>query len=231
VVVSLCGAYTPADRQAAEERFSVLAPSGAYSYEPSAYSPRLTATEKDNEQNHFIAAFPALEAGHPDRFALDVMNSIVGAGVSSRLFRRLREEEGLCYSVCSSTATHPHAGFFGVYLATGPRMEERALRLMAEVLRDFARHGPLEEETERAREQIKANVLMSFESTMWCAQHHGQSELLIGKVPAPEEVMASFDAVTSETVRALARKVLDFSALSLSAVGRVSGKDYMSLLT
>jgi predicted Zn-dependent peptidase len=87
-------------------------------------------------------------------------------------------------------------------------------------VRRFADAGPTREETERAREQVKANVLMGMESTSSRMNHLGRNELLLGAIPSPEEIMACYDAVTPESVKDLAGQLFDFSRLCFSAVGR-----------
>ena len=100
-----------------------------------------------------------------------------------------------------------------------------------EVIRELNDHGVTQEELDRAREQSKANVLMGLESTQAHMSSLGRGELLVGQVLDEEQIIAAYDAVTREDVRALAEELMDFSKASLSAVGRVGkAEEYQNLL-
>jgi predicted Zn-dependent peptidase len=174
LVVSLCGRFSERHLRDVTERFSSVVCTQNPERAPAVYTPAITLTEKPIEQNHVCLAFPSLPSGHPARFSLQVLNGITGAGISSRLFQRVREQRGLCYSIYSFAAPHRDTGLFGVYMAAGRETEQTALRLTCEVLRELAAGGPDNAELERARGQIKANVLMGLESTYSVMHHIGQ---------------------------------------------------------
>ena len=151
--------------------------------------------------------------------------------MSSRLFQQVREQKGLCYSVYSYGTCHDDAGYFGIYTALGKETERQALDTILAVIRDFNEHGVTQEELDRAREQSKANVLMGLESTQAHMSSLGRGEMLVGRVLDEEEIIAAYDAVTREDVRALAEELMDLSQASLSAVGRVGkAEEYQALL-
>ena len=132
---------------------------------PVQYCPAFTVKRKAIEQNHLQIAFPGLPLNSPDRYAMQLLSSILGGGVSSRLFQTVREKAGLCYSVYTFGAGHEDTGIFGVYAALGKETEKQALELICREVRRFVDEGASEGELSRAREQIKANVLMGMEST------------------------------------------------------------------
>ncbi|MDR0380691.1 MAG: insulinase family protein [Oscillospiraceae bacterium] len=220
IVVSMSGRFSARDRDFLLARFSALAPLPSLATEAAAFAPAFTARHKDIEQNHLCLAFPALPYNHPARYAQQVLSGILGGGMSSRLFQTVREQRGLCYSIYSFSVGHEDTGLFCLYTALGRETERAALRLVADIVRQFADEGPTRAETERAREQVKANVLMGMESTSSRMNHMGRSELLLGTIPSSEEIMARYDAVTPEIVRDLAGQLFDFSRLCFSAVGR-----------
>ena len=116
------------------------------------------------EQNHLILAYPGLSYRDDQRYALLLLNSILGGGCSSRLFQELREKRGLCYTVYSYVADHADTGLLGIYTATGSEQEAQALDAVRNIVSDLAEHGPTQEELDRAREQAQAGLLMGLES-------------------------------------------------------------------
>ena len=151
--------------------------------------------------------------------------------MSSRLFQKVREENGLCYSIYTFTAGHLDVGVAGVYVALGKSTENQAISLSRQVVEDFARNGPDNGELERTREQIKANMLMSLESTSSRMQHLGQNELMLNRVPTPDDIIRELDAVTAGGVTELAREIFDMKNASFSVVGQVDEESvYRELL-
>ncbi len=231
LVVSLCGKYAARDKETLLERFAALPPNPPLVAGPGSLEPAFVVRHKDIEQNHLCLAYPSLPIGSPERYAQQVMSNILGGGMSSRLFQRVREERGLCYSVYSFAAGHEDAGLFGIYTALGKETERAALALIRQVVQEYVQDGPTESELDRAREQVKANVLMGMESTSARMNHLGRNELLLGEVKTPEEIIAAYDAVTRETVCALAKRTFVPEKLCFSAVGRVSSASkYKDLL-
>ena len=178
-----------------------------------------------------MLAFPGLDFNAPERFALQVLSSILGGGVSSRLFQQVREQQGLCYTICSYGAGHEDTGLYCIYTALNREKEERALQTICRVVRQLQDEGPTDEELVRAREQAKANVILGLESTQARMSHAGRSLLMSGEILSAEEIIAAYDAVGREDVMALARSIFDWDRVSLSAVGQVrSAEEYRSIV-
>lgn len=231
IVVSLAGSFRNQDVEELKARFSALEPGRSPAGRPGAYRAAFTLKKKAIEQNHLTLAFPGLPYGDERRFALQLLSTTLGGGMSSRLWQEVREKRGLCYSVYSYTAGHAETGLFAIYTALGQEMEEEALRTICAAVRDYAEHGISEEELSRAREQAKANILMGLESTQARMSHMGRGELLYGRVLTPDEIIGGYDAVEREQIRALARELFDFRQVSLSAVGRVGSEEmYRAIL-
>lgn len=231
IVVSLAGSFTPGVVDELKARFSALSGPPSPAIQPAVYHSQITVRRKAIEQNHLIVAFPSLSYLDRRRYAMHLLSSILGGGVSSRLFQEMREKRGLCYTVYSYTADHEDTGLLGLYTALSPDTEREALATLCRVTADLAEHGPEGEELDRAREQTKANILMGLESTRARMSHMGNAMLLRGKVASTDDILAAYDAVTTGQVRQLAREVFDFGWASLSAVGKVSSaEDYRAVL-
>lgn len=231
IVVSLAGSFRESDVERLAEAFSSLEGGKNPPAEQAAYRPAILTTEKPIEQNHLTLAWPSLPYGSEKRYALQLLSTVLGAGMSSRLFQKVREEKGLCYSVYSYGAGHADTGLFCVYTALGKNTEAQAITTILDVVGEVARDGITREELERAREQTKANVVMGMESTQSLMNHMGRCLLLTGTIPTPDEILRRYDAVTWEEVAELARTIFDPARLSLSAVGQVRDEEgYRSLL-
>ncbi len=231
IVVSLAGSFGGAAVDELTARFAALSGTPAPAVRPVTYHPTIALRRKAAEQNHMILAFPALPATHERRYEQLLLSSVLGGGVSSRLFQEMREKQGLCYSVYSYVNDYEDVGLFGLYTALGQETEKKALDTLCRVTAQLAEHGPEPEELDRAREQAKANVLMGLESTQARMSHMGLSMLLRGRVPDEEEITAVYDAITVEQIRTLAQEFFDFSRASLAVVGRTGRQeDYRTAL-
>ena len=230
-VVSLAGSFSPALLDELRRRFAALPAGSPRPLVPAAYTPGFVVTPKPIEQNHLTLAFPGLDYNTPRRFALQLLSSILGGGVSSRLFQQVREQQGLCYSIYSYGAGHADTGLFCVYTALNRETEDKALTTIRQVVDQLRTEGPTDEELSRAREQSKANVMMSLESTQSRMSHAGRSLLFSGEILTPEQILAAYDAVTRADVVALAQDIFRWDQVSLSAVGQVRRAEaYQSLL-
>ena len=231
IVVSLAGSFGQKDVDDLKARFSAMPAGGLGKPKAAVYTPCITVKKKAIEQNHLTLAFPGLPYHDSRRFALQLLSSILGSGMSSRLWQQVREQRGLCYSIYSYGAGHADTGLYAVYTALGRETEAEAIRTIVDTVKAFRDGGVTREELDRAREQSKANVLMGLESTQARMAHLGRSELTMGEVLTPDQIIAAYDAVTADDVRALAEEMFDFSRASLSAVGRVRTADeYRELL-
>ena len=232
IVVALSGQFSASDRESLLRQFASLPATSAVVPQPARMTPSFTVRRKAIEQNHFCMAWSALPYGSPDRYTQQVLSGILGGGMSSRLMQEVRESRGLCYSIYSFATSHEDAGLFGIYTAVSRETEKTALPLISKVVSDFLRDGPSEDEVVRAREQAKANVLMSLESTSSRMTFLGRNELLLGETKSPQEVVSALNAVSRESICDLARQIFVPDSLSFSAIGRVSGApEYKNLLS
>lgn len=224
-VVSLAGSYPDSILRDLRERFGGLSAGRAPGYRPASYQNAVTLKRKATEQNHLTLAFPGLTYQSPRRFALQLLSSILGGGMSSRLFQEVREKQGLCYSVYTYGAGHEDTGIFNVYTALSRDTEGRALETIRREIEKFVHEGPTEEELSRACEQSKANVLMGLESTQARMSHMARSLLFTGEVMTTQDIIYAYDAVTRQQIQELAAEIFRFDTASISVVGKVFPKE------
>ena len=225
IVVAVAGCFEDSILEEIAARFSTLEPLPVKATVPATYHPAFTLKEKPIEQNHLILAFPSITQKDDRRYALQLLSSVLGGGMSSRLFQEIREKQGLCYSIYTYGSSYDETGIFAVYTALNREMEGDALRAILAVLRDFEENGVTQEELDRARELSKANVLMGLESNTAHMNHLARGVLQCERILTPEEIIANYDAVTREDVQALAKEVFDWSRVSFSAVGQVASEE------
>ena len=223
VVVSLAGSFDDAVLMQLQRTFEAMPVRSVPAFEPAVYRSGESFTEKQIEQNHICLGFPGVSHRDPQRFESAVFTNILGGGMSSRLFQRVREDAGLCYSIYTYQSVHADTGLFGVYTALTPANMRRAEDLIREVIDGFLQDGPTQEELDRTKGQIRSNLLMGLESTMSRMNRMGQSLLFLGEVPELEETLARYDAVTAEGVTEFARKTCDYGRLSRAVVGKAAG--------
>ena len=221
-LISVAGSFAPTDIEKIAARFEGMPAGQPPAAQPAVYAPALTLKEKDIEQNHLCIAFPGIAAGSEDRYRMQAMSNILGGGMSSRLFQRVREESGLCYSIYSFSSSYLDSGYFGVYTALGRQTEMQALSLIRQELARFVEQGPDQQEVARTVEQLKSSALMSLESMNSRMTANARNEYLYGRPLTAEDIIRGYDAVTREGVHQLAQRLLDFGQMSFSAVGQVS---------
>ncbi|PZR66613.1 MAG: hypothetical protein DLM66_12935 [Candidatus Dormiibacter spiritus] len=212
LVVGLSGSIDP-DRSARELETRLRLPAGgderASTVPAPLDSPQLLLQAKKTEQAHICLGTRATSYLDPDRYALDLLNTILGEGMSSRLFLEIREKRGLAYDVHSFTSKHRDAGYFAVYMGVDPRKAEEAVDSVLGVLRQISEQSVPPEELTKAKEYTKGRLRLGLEGTNSLASWLCQQELLMGEVKTVEEVTGRIDAVTPEDIRRVAQRVLD----------------------
>ncbi|ACX52746.1 peptidase M16 domain protein [Ammonifex degensii KC4] len=174
---------------------------------------------RSTEQVHLCLGTPGLAMGDDDIYTFQVLNTLLGGGMSSRLFQKVREEGGLVYSVYSYHSAYRDTGLFCIYAGLAAENVPRALQAIVEELKKVCRSDLSPEEVERAKNQLKGSFLLSLESVTTRMSRLGKSWLYLGRVLSPEEVAERITAVTLEQVQALARRFFHPSGLVLTTLG------------
>jgi predicted Zn-dependent peptidase len=179
---------------------------------------------KDTEQAHLVLGCPTIRRSDERRFALGVLNNVLGGGMSSRLFQQVREERGLAYSIYSYTSMFADSGLFGVYAGCAPGKVDEVLDLVRAELATVARHGITEPELARGKGMLSGSVVLDQEDTGSRMSRLGKGELLYEHPLTVDDLLARIDAVSLAQVNDLAAELLA-TPMSLAAVGPLSAPD------
>jgi len=231
-VVAAAGRIDHDDLVALAEKYLGALPEGPRSIRPVAHASsrsRVAAITKDSEQAHICYGVATMNAHHPDRFALAIMDSIVGGGMSSRLFQEIREKRGLAYAVYSFHGLYQDTGQFTVYAGTRPANTEQVIRLIQTEIERVRESGITPEELDRARESIKGHLVLGFESTRNLMSRLGKNEITGGEILSADEIMARVEGVTNDDVRRVADEVLSAEPV-LAVIGPHAADELETLL-
>lgn len=182
---------------------------------------RLKVEKRDIEQTHLCLALPGLSVFDPRCYALDIMNIILGEGMSCRLFTKVRDELGLAYSISSYAEHFSDTGAITVYAGVDASKLTLALEaIKGEVMRLRNETVP-EAELVKAKELVKGRLLLRLEDSRSVASWHGAQEIIKGAIPTVDEVVAKIEAVTASAISQLAAELIQPEYLRLAVVGPV----------
>jgi predicted Zn-dependent peptidase len=180
--------------------------------------------EDDTEQAHVVIAFPGMTRDDPDRFAMSVLDHVLGGGMSSRLFHEIREKRGLAYSVYSYRASYADAGFIGIYAGTAPKRTVEVLDVIAAELDRLRTYGLTDEELRRAKGSVRGATALSLEDSGARMSRIGRGQLLMGEITPVEDLLARTEAVESTDIHRVIERFLSGPAC-LAAVGPIQMAD------
>ncbi|HOV04002.1 MAG TPA: pitrilysin family protein [Hyphomicrobiales bacterium] len=219
MVVSAAGAVShDALLEQARGLFGDLPGAAATQPVPAAYRGGERREERDLMEAQIVLGFPGRSYHAADFYVVQVLSSVLGGGMSSRLFQEIREKRGLCYSIYSHHSSYSDAGLFMVHTATaGEDVPEMIEALVAELARAGADIG--DAEVARAKAQMRAGLMMGLESPVACAGRNARQQLVFGRAIPVAETVARIDAVTAADLRAMAAELFGAKAPTLAAVG------------
>ena len=162
-------------------------------------------------------------------YSLQVFTSVLGGGMSSRLFQEVREKRGLCYTIFSFAHSYLDSGMFGVYSGTSGKEAPEVARIIADEMGSIT-NGIDEAELKRARAQHKAGILMALESSSARCEHLARQLLIYGRPVPAAEVIAKVDAVDADAIARVAQRVVSskLSVAALGLIGKLEGYDRLS---
>ncbi len=180
--------------------------------------PHVLLRRQSTEQAHICLGVRVWSYLHPDRYAIDLLNTVLGEGMSSRLFLNIRERLGLAYDVHSFTQKHRDTGYLGLYLGVDPKNAIRALDAAISQLRRLREEDVEPEELARAKEFTKGRLRLDLETTNGVAFWLTYQQLVMGAVQTIEEEVAFVDAVTAADIRRVANDVLS-GPIQMAVIG------------
>jgi predicted Zn-dependent peptidase len=208
-----------------DREFSALRPAGPL---PGALPPQTGAPihlekKRDLEQIHLCIGVPSYPLAHEGRYAVAVLNNLLGGGMSSRLFQNVREKQGLAYAVFSELTPYSDAGILSVYAGTALETAGKVVDLVVKEFRDLKESSVPEEELRRAKDHLKGSIMLSLESTSSRMSNLARQELYFERFYSLDEILASIEAVTREEVQSIAREFFRTDQIAATVLGSLNG--------
>ncbi|MDO8746205.1 MAG: pitrilysin family protein, partial [Thermodesulfovibrionales bacterium] len=231
IVISCAGNFET-DRllDALNHNFSSLRKGSEPEKEPqSLFNSRIRVHSKELSEVHLCIGVEGMPQASKDRYVLFILNTILGGGVSSRLFQEIREKRGLAYSVYSYISSYADTGVLAVYAGTGKKKVSQVIELVLKELRGLA--GILSDvDVERAKAQLKGNLILGLESTSSRMQNIARQEMYYGRYYSPSEIIKDINSISLRQVKELAEKLTSGSEVALTALGPVSENDFKGIM-
>ncbi|MBI4876089.1 MAG: insulinase family protein [Acidobacteria bacterium] len=212
----------------ARERFEPLATAAPLPapVQPETHARLVTRGKKALEQTHLCLGVPCYPLPHEKRFVCYVLNTMLGGGMSSRLFQNIRERQGLAYSVFSELNLYRDSGALMVYAGTSA---ESAPKVVSAVLQEFSslKCEPIpDEELRRAKDHLKGSLMLGLESTSSRMANLARQELFFGRFFSLDDLLDSVERVTAEEVRDVARAFFDSRQIAVTVLGKLNGHKF-----
>jgi len=187
-------------------------------------NPRLNIEKRDTEQAHLCLSLPGLPLLHPQRFTLDLLNVILGEGMSSRLFTEIRDKLGLAYSIHSYIDHYCDSGAITIYAGVEPKNLPVAIKAILEQLSQLKE--PISEaEVTKAKELVKGRLLLRMEDTRNVVGWMGEQEILTERILSIDQVVSFIDAITTDELKQVAQELLLSDRLRLAVVGPIAKEE------
>ena len=186
------------------------------------YSAGCLLRKKEIEQVHFCLGFPAYPSEDERNYPALAFNNVFGAGMSSALFQKIREQRGLVYSIFSYMASYLDTGMFIISASMKPENLGEVLTLIYDEI-ETAKQQPLDEKTMfKAKQQLKGNYILGLENVSSRMQSIGRAKLLLDKVRTPEEILGRIERINPENTYDCTKEIFDFAKMSASAIGNIA---------
>ena len=175
------------------------------------------------EQVQLCLGVPSYPLAHERRYACYVLNTLLGGGMSSRLFQTIREKQGLAYAVFSELTPYKDTGCLLVYAGTSRESAPRVVSSIIEQFRDLKENGVRADELQRAKDHLKGSLMLSLESTASRMSNLARQQMYFGRFLSLDEMIANIDAVTTKEIDAITSDFFQTERISLTVLGRLDG--------
>jgi predicted Zn-dependent peptidase len=193
-------------------------------------SKRLHIESRKTEQSHFILGWPALKRKDSKKYALGLLNTVLGASMSSRLFSEVREKRGLCYYVSSTVDQYHDRGIFGASAGVDPKRVDEAIKVTIDQFYQVAqaKNPVTAQELEMAKQYITGKIVLSLENTQAVAQFFGMRMMLENKVTTAQALIEKFHQVSLDQVNELAQTIIQPKTVSFAIIGEYDSQKDVS---
>ena len=188
---------------------------------PKAHAPIILKKKDSLEQIHIAVGVPAYPLAHRARFPLYILNTVLGGGMSSRLFQDIRERQGLAYAVYSELNLFSDTGCLTIYAGTGIETAKQVVTSIVEELRRLKNDWIEEDELRRAKDHLKGSLMLSLESTSSRMSNLARQELYFDRFLSLDEMLESIEVVTKEQVQSIAQEFFAPENIALAMLGRL----------
>jgi predicted Zn-dependent peptidase len=230
IVISIAGNIQPREAiPQIEPLFSKWAAgelSSGYKVANEQRAAKLHIEPRNGKQAHLCLAVHGFSHSHPQRFALDLLNAVLGEGMSSRLFMEIRERKGLAYDIHSYVEHFIDSGSLTIYAGVDPTKVEIAIAAIIEEVSKLKR-GATASELTRAKEMLKGRLQLRLENSQNMALWLGSQEILRQQILDIDEVISIIDAITADDVKRVAEKLLISEKLNLAIVGPIKKEEHL----
>ncbi len=185
-----------------------------------AFNGNVLFRQKDIEQTHICMGFPGIPLLDERIYSVMAFNNLFGGSMSSRLFQKIREDKGLVYSVLSHPSNYTIGGFFTIYASMKPSNAQEVLSIITEEIKSVLHDGVTHDELYKAKEQLKGNYILGLESTGSRMNAIGKSQLLLGKITPPEEVLDKINLITMDDVIESMESIFSRGTAGVSLIGK-----------
>jgi predicted Zn-dependent peptidase len=197
--------------------------------DPPEFRSRVEVYHKELSEAHLCLGIQGLPQSNKERYVFFLLNTILGAGVSSRLFQEIREKRGLAYSIYSFVASYHDTGVWGVYAGVSRKKAKEVLELILRELDDL-KETVTESELARAKNQLKGNIILGLESSSGRMNNIARQEIYYGKYYSPKEIINGIESITLDQVRNLAERLIQREYFSVTIHGPVKAEDIKGIL-
>jgi predicted Zn-dependent peptidase len=182
------------------------------------YNKVILTKQKEIEQVHLCLGFPGVKTCLEQNYSLALLNTVFGNGMSSRLYQKIREENGLAYSVFSYNYSYESIGLFTIYAAVNPKNVEKCISIIMNEIKRLNSELITQDELNKAKEQLKANYLISLESSANVMSNLGKSFTIYNKILTPDEIVNYINKVELNDIKNLVESIFNLDLLSLSTI-------------
>lgn len=192
------------------------------------FAKKTTVFPRDHAEVHVCLGIEGIAQGSHDRYPLSVLNTLLGASISSVLFQEIREKRGLVYTIQSFLGSYLDTGMWAIYAGTGKKKVQEVIDLTVKELRALP-SAVNSDDLERAKKQLKGNLILGLESTSSRMQNIARQELYYGRYFSPDEILKEVSAITIESVREVAHRLIDGKGIAMTVLGPVDKADFKDI--